>query len=66
MHSPEGIQIFRLNMVINIQLSTIVALDMTPLGWLGRKTSTQTIVGIEQNEIIMKDANIFLKSVWQG
>ena len=28
---------------VNVWLGKLTALDMTPLGWLGRKTSTQTI-----------------------
>ena len=27
---------------VNVWLGKLAALDMTPLGWLGRKTSTQT------------------------
>ena len=27
---------------VNVWLGKLTALDMTPLGWLGRKTSTQT------------------------
>ena len=28
--------------IVNVWLAKLTALDMTPLGWLGRKTSTQT------------------------
>ena len=31
---------------VNVWLGKLTALDMTPLGWLGRKTSTQTNNGI--------------------
>ena len=29
---------------VNVWLGKLTALDITPLGWLGRKTSTQTII----------------------
>ena len=30
---------------VNVRPGKLTALDMTPLGWLGRKTSTQTYTG---------------------
>ena len=32
---------------VNVWLGKLTALDMTPLGWLGRKTSTQTNRGFQ-------------------
>ena len=40
---------------VNVWLGKLTALDMTPLGWLGRKTSTQT----QSNKTDFVDQTIF-------
>ena len=47
---------------VNVWLGKLTALDMTPLGWLGRKTSTQTnkLLGeeaLQMNALVV--ANVF-------
>ena len=39
--------------LVNVWLGKLTALDMTPLGWLGRKTSIQT------NNKIAPDKGLF-------
>ena len=41
--------------VVKVWLGKLTALDMTPLGWLGRKTSTQT------KKTFASDVSLFLK-----
>ena len=38
--------VVNVSIAVNVWLGKLTALDMTPLGWLGRKTSTQTNVSI--------------------
>ena len=38
---------------LNVWLGKLTVLDMTPLGWLGRKTSTQT------NQVLLTNTQIF-------
>ena len=42
---------------VNVWLGKLTALDMTPLGWLGRKTSTQT------NKLLLRGLSLPRKSV---
>ena len=44
---------------INVRLGKLTALDMTPLGWLGHKTSTQT-----NNNIWRYSISLMLAILW--
>ena len=44
-------------------LGKLTALDMIPLGWLGRKTSTQTIINIDKSGVVHLNDNWLIQDI---
>ena len=51
---------------VNVWLGKLTALDMTPLGWLGRKTSTQTNSLVEIDHEIFSTVILSLPLIQEG
>ena len=51
---------------VNVWLDKLTALDMTPLGWLGRKTSTQTNEPLKYDSIPLYSPIMCGENRWSG
>ena len=49
----------------NMWLGKLTALDITPLGWLGRKTSTQTKLSFQKLDTSSRSKLVYMNSYWK-